>query len=226
MKSLQVVTLASGALFALTERVSGLGEDLNFDTTGVGKHIDCLAAFNKARASAGLDPFTEASQLTSTNKTKEACNALFDGKEADCNAAVTYFNGAVDNFGNLPAALETEPNANSIYANPRNLAFVALYNPQPNPQLECGFFTCTRKITDNQGTPASDEDPTGKKVATVYTYGLACSSISEPKALKKGEAPFTQEQFDKIKDAIKNSAYAAAPGLLALVAAAAGLALF
>nr|UUW39111.1 suface antigen 10 [Eimeria magna] len=210
------------------------------------EHIDCLAAFNKARASAGLDPFTEASQLTSTNKTKEACNALFDqkipqdeltalsgilavalqGKEADCNAAVTYFNGAVDNFGNLPAALETEPNANSIYANPRNLAFVALYNPQPNPQLECGFFTCTRKITDNQGTPASDEDPTGKKVATVYTYGLACSSISEPKALKKGEAPFTQEQFDKIKDAIKNSAYAAAPGLLALVAAAAGLALF
>ncbi|KAL8445738.1 hypothetical protein Emed_005420 [Eimeria media] len=238
MKSLQVVAFAGATLAALTEQVAANLGSFTVETTGKAETVNCLDAFNKARAAAGLDPFTSASNTIDLSKEADAldrnktvpevaCNAMFDGKEYDCDAAVQYFKDAGKKLTSPPPEFKdtdfTQASAGDFYQNTRNLGFIALYNPQPNATLQCGFFDCTRTFYDSQATDKSSAS--NEQKGTVHTYGLACSSVSDPKALTNGNAPFTQEQFDKIKEAV-NSAYTAVPAAAALLAAAAGLVLF
>ncbi|KAL8274831.1 hypothetical protein Esti_001237 [Eimeria stiedai] len=236
MKTFQVVALASAALVALSESHESKAESLAENITATATRVDCLDSFNKARTRAGLEPFTRSTEdiaETSTQESQQKVCALLirqgysksdveglqgtiaaalQGKEPNCDAAVTYFNGAIKNFGTKAPVCQKDED-DPFYKDPRNVSLVALYNPQPNAALDCGFYACKLDATDK----ASSE------VAT-HTYGLVCSST--PRALTVGSAPFTDEQLAKIREGIENSAYAAAPALLGLAAAAAGLALF
>ncbi|KAL8434684.1 hypothetical protein ACSSS7_003001 [Eimeria intestinalis] len=229
MKSLQIVALASAALFAFSGQAAAEDEKLKQDITAEASKVDCLAAFNKARASAGLDPFTDSGNRYDDGVTdadafrQNVCKSMLKGKEPDCEAAVTYFKGALKNFGELPPPFESfgAGQGTNPYSEPRNVGFVGLYNPQAGAAVNCGFFKCTNKITPTDSRDTANDNAS----TTVYAYGLTCSS--SPNVLEQNKEPFTKEQFAKIKEAIENSAYTAMPAVAALVAAAAaGIALF
>ncbi|KAL8274832.1 hypothetical protein Esti_001238 [Eimeria stiedai] len=170
--------------------------------------VDCLKAFNSARADAGFQPFLqsrsdifvedhataqaflnmgcEALRTSTPPPNPEKYNATIalvaqDGQLADCDKAVAEIQKARENFSGVPGPyVKGEAPFNNI----ENVSLVALYNPKRNAELDCYYFSCLR-----------DED----SVNRVLVRGLFCAS--SPIALEQDKHPFTQEEFTRIENA-------------------------
>ncbi|CDJ32933.1 SAG family member [Eimeria mitis] len=128
--------------------------------------------------------------------------AIQEGKTADCQAAVDLWTAAFPNFNGLLPPVYTLGTA--PYDRTQNISFLSLFNPYPNPKVDCAYFTCGA----TQNAKGSE-----KEVKT-----LICVTIPHP--LTENELPYTQEQWDKITTAFKpSSAVAATPATLLLAAA-------
>ncbi|CDJ32934.1 SAG family member [Eimeria mitis] len=136
--------------------------------------------------------------------------AVQDGTTADCQAAVDYWKDAFTNFkGELPPAYEANT---TPYNDTQNVSFISLFNPQDAPKVDCAYFTCPASAgggeKQKQGTGEDKE-----------MKALICATT--PEALKAGEQPFKQEQWNKITVALSSgSTVGPVPTFLALAAAA------
>lgn len=130
---------------------------------------------------------------------------------ADCQGAVDYWKSAVTSFGGRP------PNyikGKTPYEVAANVSFVALFNPQDKPTMDCAAVTCPTEpqSDDANGEPGDDAgveegrayagagavgNASGPSTsnrrrlseASKATYGLVC--LTNPKALEDTKAPFT-----------------------------------
>ncbi|CDJ45681.1 SAG family member [Eimeria brunetti] len=221
-------------------------------SVSLGSPAACLTEINEAREAAGLPNLVEASaaeQKLPENNEAEAkpwdkvCKSLIaeeDGspvekaagtvdtfqsgtyafmamssKEADCAAAVDHWKAAFRNFTSIPPAKTGET---TIYDKQQNISFVAMYNPIKDAAADCRVVTCTRKTSapgHNSNLRSDGQQKEG--------YALLC--MTTPETLKDdGDAPFTEDQWNKIKTSLTDSASAVAPSLVAFAAVALGLA--
>ncbi|CDJ33880.1 SAG family member [Eimeria mitis] len=225
-------------------------------TVNLGETAVCLAEINDAREAAGLAHFVAASNgefawpATSredSGETSDAwdpvCSALIakdSGDEAktgtgtsefksgtyafmalstdqvDCAAAVDHWQDALNNFTSLPPS---KAEGDSLYDKPENVSFVAMYNPSGSAAADCRVVTCTQTPSKSElsNLRSSNEAKTG--------YALLC--LTTPDLMKdESSAPFSEDQWSKIKASLTGSASVAAPSLIAFVIAALGLAAF
>ncbi|CDJ33881.1 SAG family member [Eimeria mitis] len=134
-----------------------------------------------------------------------------DTAEADCAAAVSHWKDAASNFTSIPPPKTGEE---ELYKKQHNVSFIAMYNPSDKATADCRIVTCTQTVAPVVFSSRSD---TGEKKG----YALLC--MTTPDALEGEEAPFTEEQWNKIKASLTGSASAVAPSLLAVAIAALGL---
>ncbi|CDJ36470.1 SAG family member [Eimeria mitis] len=222
-------------------------------TVNLGNTGECLAEINAAREAAGLAHFQvakeEQHQLPKTDIEEPdppqsspwdpVCKALIaedteqqggdleeNGFESgtyafmalesatpDCAAAVNHWKDAVSNFTTIPPPKKNEP---KLYEKQQNVSFIALYNPSNDAAADCRVVTCTLPADTEHSTFSIRKSAEDKK-----GYALLC--MTTPEALNDEEAPFTDEQWNKIKTSITGSASAVAPSLLAVAIAAVGL---
>ncbi|CDJ36211.1 SAG family member [Eimeria mitis] len=222
-------------------------------TVNLGNTGECLAEINAAREAAGLAHFQvakeeqhqwpktdiEEPESSQASPWKPVCDALIaedteqqggeleeNGFESgtyafmalesatpDCAAAVKHWKDAVSNFTTIPPPKNKEP---ELYAKQQNVSLIALYNPSENAAADCRVVTCTRP-------GASDNSQSNFRSTAEEKKGYALLCMTTPEALEDDEAPFTDEQWNKIKASITGSASAVAPSLLAVVVAAVGL---
>ncbi|CDJ63158.1 SAG family member [Eimeria necatrix] len=158
---------------------------------------------------AGSSTTGEAAKLTGTY----AYYPVADDKK-DCNAAVEYWKGGFSLFNNeIPPTYESANNP-SVYSD-RAVSFVALYNPQPEPVVSCVFLQCP---------PPSDTTPgDGRRLSSASTTVDAIICLTNPAALNASAAPFKEDEWNKIVQAISgNSGGASSVGpSVALVSAVA-----
>ncbi|CDJ27943.1 SAG family member [Eimeria mitis] len=210
----------------------------------------CLDEINAAREAAGLAHFKVATQeehkLPKTETDLEegeyttwnpVCDALIaenseeleestegfksgtyafmalESETPDCAAAVSHWKDAASNFTTIPPAKNKET---ELYDKQHNVSFIAMYNPSNDAAADCRVVTCTLPATSSPGAANFRNTEKEKK-----GYALLC--MTTPEALKDNEAPFTEEQWNKIKASLTGSAAAVAPSLLAVAIAALGL---
>ncbi|CDJ41970.1 SAG family member (sag2) [Eimeria tenella] len=136
-----------------------------------------------------------------------------DGK--DCKAAVQYWKEGFSLFKNELPPTYTASNTPAVYTD-RAVSFVALYNPQPSPLASCALVTCTQAAAlaaqdplkssggpsarRLQGEEEEEEDSTTTPTPSTTTSAVIC--LTNPKALTDGQAPFKEEVWQKIVQAI------------------------
>lgn len=190
------------------------------NTRNMGLRIDCFKQLNAARNLVGFSPFTDGKSKRETkldlddeNFVATQCSmvAAMMGKALvheptrpvlqqfntyafalqkgpDCADAVEYWKDGFGKFKTIPGPYhKTDPTYQSVQAT----SFLALFNGQENPSMDCAFFLCPVKDIPGEGAQASSA--AGEKMG----YGLAC--LTAPDAYTKGRAPYTKEQWEKIK---------------------------
>lgn len=238
MALLRFISLSVGSLMLLQ------GAYVNGNPTGTDATAKCLTAMNAARTAAGLNGFTAAQagdqQLLKDNVTamNKVCTTLkenqtvalpimttvsegtgiyFVQQAEDCSAAVdkwkTGFSGFKSYTSEAPPAFKAtnagtdQIGAEAPYNTVAAVDFVALYSPKATT-ADCSFVDCAE---------ATDK-------STLKT--LVC--VVHPPALENNQPPYSLEQWKKILAVLapsSSSASAAVPTLLALAAAAVGVAL-
>ncbi|CDJ33882.1 SAG family member [Eimeria mitis] len=137
--------------------------------------------------------------------------------QADCAAAVDHWKAAVSNFASLPPS-KTE--GEELYDKPENVSFVAMYNPSDSAAADCRVVTCTQ-------TPAPEGKSLKLRSSTEAKNGYALLCMTTPDLMTADSpAPFSEDQWSKIKASLTGSASVAAPSLIAFAIAALGLAAF
>ncbi|CDJ40616.1 SAG family member [Eimeria tenella] len=130
--------------------------------------------------------------------------------DPNCKETVDYWKAAYKNFTGLPPSKSKDE---KLYNNQDNVSFVALYNPSSNATADCRVVTCTQTNTTTPQPDTVSRD--GNTEATKKGYALICKTT--PAAFENdASAPFTQEQWDKIRSSLTGSASVAAPSLVAL----------
>ncbi|CDJ51388.1 SAG family member [Eimeria brunetti] len=219
------------------------GEVLPIEPTGSlqvtgSNYVDEVCKALKAEGSG-----TPTSKSTTLNGTY--AHAVQEGANADCKAAVDYWKAALKNFTGLPPTYTSETD---LYKNSQNVSFISLFNPKENPKVDCAYFTCPAKQTDNnppvegdgeeeegeEGEPGGGSKQPGDNVKNSMGRNIESGDVSAtdkevkalvcittPNALTKDTAPYTQSQWDQITTGLNGSA-AAVPTFLGLLAAAVG----
>ncbi|CDJ62903.1 SAG family member [Eimeria necatrix] len=183
-----------------------------------------LAAFGNATAEEQVlpEPTPPAKAIEAATLWTEICKKMTGGETGgteakklqgtfayypngkDCKAAVQYWKEGFSLFKNqLPPTYTAS--STGVYTD-RAVSFVALYNPQSSPLASCASVTCTEgdsfatpqmlEIHDGRSTRRlqGEEDP------TTVTTAVIC--LTNPKALTDGKAPFNEEVWQKIVQAI------------------------
>ncbi|CDJ70110.1 SAG family member [Eimeria necatrix] len=124
--------------------------------------------------------------------------------ESDCEAAVKYWQGGFSLFSNSLPPKYTALNNPDVYTD-RAVSFVALYNPKTNPVASCAFVTCTTTGGNEFAAQSLSRSHNGRILRrlednTQTTTAVLC--LTNPKALNTGEAPFKEEEWQKIVHAI------------------------
>ncbi|CDJ49254.1 SAG family member [Eimeria brunetti] len=143
----------------------------------------------------------------------------------NCAAAVEYWKGGLSLFENkLPEKYSTTNSG--IYGNEKAVSFVALFNPKPSPKVSCAFVKCSpaTTTTSTKATAAPGAGVGGRRLAdgadeSTTTNAVVC--LTSPEALVNDTAPFSQEQWDKITQAMSNGVFSPGPTALVALAAAA-----
>ncbi|KAL8453395.1 hypothetical protein Emed_000894 [Eimeria media] len=162
-----------------------------------------------------------------------------DSPDESCAAAVEYWKGAEDKFPSPPPAYTTEE---PIYRDDRNVSFVGLFNPKPNPTVDCAIISCQLESSEEsdddvvekeeeekeesedtlhavEAQPNAREEPSVKE----FKHSLLC--LSSPAAFEDSKLPFTQDQWDKITGAENSTPHPIAYAAIAFAAAEVGRAL-
>ncbi|CDJ36559.1 SAG family member [Eimeria mitis] len=148
-----------------------------------------------------------------------AYHAVDDAGAPNCTAVVDHWKKAYSNFSGMPPSRK---DGDTVYSNQDNVSLVAMYNPSDDATADCRIVTCTKTTKTSTTTPERQAD---QEVETETKEGSALICMTTPDVLpaKNGTAPFTEEQWGRIVNAIENSASALLPGLLSLAAVALGL---
>ncbi|CDJ66133.1 SAG family member [Eimeria necatrix] len=186
-------------------------------TTAEAQTLSCLTEMNEARTAAGLPAFGEASDaavffcsffysVKETGETPEAKKlegtfAYYAGKK-DCKAAVQHWKDSFSLFNNEIPPKYKGLNDPEVYDS-RAVSFVALYNPKANPIASCAFVTCTTADTYSAGrTSTSHSSPTLRRLQDENQNATAVICLTNPVALTAEEAPFTEDEWQKIVHSI------------------------
>ncbi|CDI74848.1 SAG family member [Eimeria praecox] len=171
--------------------------------------------------------------------------AAQDGADADCEAAVEHWKEAVDNFNGPPPQYKA---GDGVYANPQNISFISLFNPQNNPKLDCAYFTCPASASSEQGDGGLEEEedepkqeegekqtqPGQQQSGSVGVQTVSATAdqtaqalkallcVTTPNALKDNTPPFTDDQWSKITAGLKKGAASDVSTFLAFAATAVG----
>ncbi|CDJ51405.1 SAG family member [Eimeria brunetti] len=138
--------------------------------------------------------------------------AVHEGKEADCQAAVDHWKEAFSKFNGLLPPVFTA--GTPPYDSAHNISFLSLFNPQASPKVDCAYFTC----------PAAQNADTQQRNTDTEKGANALICITTPNALKTGEQPYKQDEWDQITAILNPSnAASAVPTALAFAAAVAAL---
>nr|AET50478.1 hypothetical protein [Eimeria tenella] len=138
-------------------------------------------------------------------------------EQPNCTETIDYWKAAYKNFTGLPPS---KKGTGKLYENQDNVSFVALYNASSNATADCRVVTCTQKTSAAAVSASVSSGDSGD--TTKLGYALICKTM--PTAFGNGSiAPFTQEQWDKIKYSLTGSASIAVPSLVALVIVAFGI---
>ncbi|CDJ33878.1 SAG family member [Eimeria mitis] len=139
--------------------------------------------------------------------------------QADCAAAVDHWKDAVNNFSSLPPSKAEDK---ELYDKPENVSFVAMYNPSESAIADCRVVTCT----ETPANPDQAESFSSRNNGEAKTgYALLCMTTPDLMTATS-PAPFSEDQWSKIKASLTGSASVAAPSLIAFAIAALGLAAF
>ncbi|KAL8453393.1 hypothetical protein Emed_000892 [Eimeria media] len=149
------------------------------------------SAAARAQTSGGSpDPDAKAKEVDFVNA---VCDAIETETETEaCDAAVAYWKEAVKNFPSLPPSYSK---GKELYAKDQNVSFVGLFNPNPQPTVDCAVITCSLNTDSNNAKTLNGNDLSGtvpgsegeNKKKTVYS--LVC--LSTPQALEETKEPFT-----------------------------------
>ncbi|CDJ41977.1 SAG family member, partial [Eimeria tenella] len=134
-------------------------------------------------------------------KKLEGTFAYYPGKK-DCKAAVQYWKDGFSLFSNKLPPTYAAPNEPDVYTD-RAVSFVALYNPKTSPVASCVFVTCTTASGfASPGLSKGEEGPTLRRLegGTQTTTAVIC--LTNPEALTTEEAPFKEDEWQKIVHAI------------------------
>ncbi|CDJ41972.1 SAG family member [Eimeria tenella] len=181
-----------------------------------------FAAFGNATANEQVLPQhpVQGKAITAANLWTEICEKMTggqtEGTEAkklqgtfayypggkDCKAAVQHWKEGFSLFKNELPPKYTASSTPAVYTD-KAVSFVALYNPQPSPLASCSLVTCTKG-----GTSASPEIAESQKgrstrrlqAAQETTTAVIC--LTNPEALTEGQAPFKEEVWQKIVQAV------------------------
>ncbi|CDJ62906.1 SAG family member [Eimeria necatrix] len=201
-------------------------------TTGAAETINCLSEMNQERAAAGLAAFEEAtdgaqvlpksagtgSKITAATLWNEICQiieaeesteaeqlkgtfAYYPGNK-DCKAAVQYWKDGFSLFKNELPPNYTVSDTPEVYSH-KAVSFVALYNPQAKPVASCAFVTCTKAAdsTDPE-LSRSQKGRSTRRLQSSQEIHNAVICLTNPEALTEGQAPFKEEEWQKIVQAI------------------------
>ncbi|CDJ41979.1 SAG family member [Eimeria tenella] len=122
--------------------------------------------------------------------------------EKDCEAAVQHWTDGFSLFNNKLPPNYAELNNPDVYTD-NGVSFVALYNPKASPVASCAFVTCTKT---SAFAPQRSRSPDVRSLRRLQnepqrtTTAVIC--LTNPEALKTGEAPFKEEEWQKIVQAI------------------------
>ncbi|CDJ28018.1 SAG family member [Eimeria mitis] len=182
------------------------------------QNISFVALYNPSN-DAAADCREESADVTKSGNENEFqagtyAYMVLESEKPDCAAAVSHWKDAVNNFTTIPPAKDDQT---TLYKTQQNISFVALYNPSNDAAADCRVVTCTRAAASEPPQVVYNRSTDGGKTG----YALLC--MTTPEALKESEAPFTEDQWKKIKASITGSASAVAPSLLAVAIAAVGL---
>ncbi|CDJ40618.1 SAG family member [Eimeria tenella] len=138
-------------------------------------------------------------------------------EQPNCTETIDYWKAAYKSFTGLPPA---KGEAGTLYDNQDNISFVALYNPSSSATADCRVVTCTQKASP--AALSAGVSSGGNDANTKLGHAMLCKTT--PTAFENDStAPFTQEQWDKIKYSLTGSASIAAPSLVALAIVAFGI---
>lgn len=129
------------------------------------------------------------------------------GSELDCAAAVNYWKSVFSNIssGGLPPPFSIRER---FYQSPDNLSFLALFNPSGNPTIDCASITCPLK--DYEAAEAQQaKQETKTSPPFINGYGISCFTSPDP--YTEDKPPYTQQQWEKITQALKSTGEGSAP---------------
>ncbi|CDJ31545.1 SAG family member [Eimeria mitis] len=147
-----------------------------------------------------------------------AYHVVDDTSAPNCAGVVDQWKKAYSNFSAMPPSRKDD---NTVYSNQDNVSLVAMYNPSDDATADCRIVTCTKTTKTSTAAPGKQG---GQEVEAETKEGSALICMTTPDVLseKSESAPFTEEQWGRIVNAIENSASALLPGFLGLAAVALG----
>ncbi|CDJ63153.1 SAG family member [Eimeria necatrix] len=121
----------------------------------------------------------------------------------DCKEAVQYWKDGFSLFKNELPPKYTALGEPEIYTD-RAVSFVALYNPKASPVASCVLVTCTKgaAVDDAEERSRRHDSPPLRRLQDGAQTKTAVICLTNPDALTSGTAPFEEDEWQKIVDAI------------------------
>ncbi|KAL8450477.1 hypothetical protein Emed_002565 [Eimeria media] len=194
----------------------------------------CLSTMNASRTRAGLSALTPKKNGLPLGKvndpagwnaeaTLEADEEVKDygeifafyrqadgSTQPDCSGAVKEWQKGYSILNKTPPV---DTSIDDEMINDKTVFFLSLYNPYEEVQGDCRVIVCTEPVS-----PAQQTQP-NEKADSKTGSGLLCMTSPNP---FNREKVFTQEQWDKIGEAVASRASFVAPSLVVFVAVLAG----
>ncbi|CDJ41974.1 SAG family member [Eimeria tenella] len=127
--------------------------------------------------------------------------AYYPGNK-DCKAAVQYWKDGFSFFKNELPPKYTVSDTPEVYSH-KAVSFVALYNPQAKPVVSCAFVTCTKAAASTApDISRSQKERSPRRLQGSQETHNAVICLTNPEALTEGRAPFKEEEWHKIAQAI------------------------
>ncbi|KAL8453389.1 hypothetical protein Emed_000888 [Eimeria media] len=106
--------------------------------------------------------------------------------EEMCSSAVEFWSEAITHFPSLPPAYSKNEN---LYKNERNVSFVGLYNPNPNPTVDCAIITCQLQIdvNDEEQPEKLEQTQNAKPVAAAANQGTETAAGDRSSVTDQGQ---------------------------------------
>lgn len=144
------------------------------------------------------------------------------GVAAECLPAVQHWRRGIIAFG--PTIPPIYKGKTAPYDTNQAVSFIALFNPQENPTVECVTVECPVATASPEKQASNSGSKNGGLLgSSTKLNALVC--LTKPVALKAEERPYTEEEWTKLTSVYRSSTYIAAPAFLTLASVAAFISL-